>query len=360
MLLEIFTFLKLIFIEKAVNIDNLVFKLHYRITALLLFIFSVLVTARQYFGDPIDCLVQGVPEKVMDSYCWISSTFTVRYLPHQQIGVHMVQPGVKSYIEGEDTVKYHTYYQWVCFVLFFQAVLFYTPHYLWKNWEGGKIKELVEDLKTPFSKEKNIKQRKKIIINYFKNSKGQHNVYIYHFLLCELLNLCNVFAQIYLLDVFLDGGFINYGYHLLGGYDDSATMNLDPMASLFPKVTKCTFKKFGPSGTLQKFDGLCILPVNILNEKIYIILWFWFYILAVVTSLWLLFELIVLASSKLRFSLLKARAKIVNTNTVNSILKKFKIGDWFLLYQISKNMEILTLKSFLEELKRKLNNGKPK
>ena len=27
----------------------------------------------------------------------------------------------------------------VCFVLVLQAALCYVPHYLWKNWEGGKL-----------------------------------------------------------------------------------------------------------------------------------------------------------------------------------------------------------------------------
>ena len=50
-------------------------------------------------------------------------------------------------------------------------------------------------------------------------------------------------------------------------------------------MTKCTFHKFGPSGTVQKFDGLCVLPLNIINEKIYVFLWFWFVILAIVTGI---------------------------------------------------------------------------
>jgi hypothetical protein len=45
------------------------------------------------------------------------------------------------------------------------------------------------------------------------------------------------------------------------------------MAKVFPKVTKCTFFKYGPSGTVEKKDGLCVLPLNIINEKIYIFIW---------------------------------------------------------------------------------------
>merc|ERR1712172_235986 len=29
----------------------------------------------------------------------------------------------------------HAWYQWVCFVLFLQALMCYVPHYLWKSWE---------------------------------------------------------------------------------------------------------------------------------------------------------------------------------------------------------------------------------
>jgi len=132
-----------------VCIDNNVFRMHYKATVIILIAFSLLVTSRQYIGDPIDCIVDEIPLGVMDTYCWIYSTFTV---PERLTGItgrDVVQPGVGSHVEGEDEVKYHKYYQWVCFVLFFQAILFYVPRYLWKSWEGGRLKMLVMDLNSP-------------------------------------------------------------------------------------------------------------------------------------------------------------------------------------------------------------------
>ena len=41
-----------------VCIDNNVFRLHYKATVMILVICSLLVTSRQYIGDPIDCLVE--------------------------------------------------------------------------------------------------------------------------------------------------------------------------------------------------------------------------------------------------------------------------------------------------------------
>ena len=54
----------------------------------------------------------------------------------------------------------------------------------------------------------------------------------------------------------------------------------DPLNRVFPKVAKCNFNKYGPSGTVEIFDGLCILSLNIINEKASIESWaslIWFF-----------------------------------------------------------------------------------
>ena len=59
------------------KIDNNVFRLHYKGTVLIMACASLLVTTGQYIGDPIDCIVDGIPGGMMDTYCWIHSTFSV-------------------------------------------------------------------------------------------------------------------------------------------------------------------------------------------------------------------------------------------------------------------------------------------
>ena len=49
----------------------------------------------------------------------------------------------------------------------------------------------------------------------------------------------------------------------------------DPKDEIFPKVAKCIFHKFGPSGSIMRHDALCVLPLNIMNEKIFAFLWYW-------------------------------------------------------------------------------------
>ena len=43
----------------SVAIDNTVFRMHYKATVVFLVVSSLLVTSKQYIGDPIDCIVEG-------------------------------------------------------------------------------------------------------------------------------------------------------------------------------------------------------------------------------------------------------------------------------------------------------------
>lgn len=334
----------------SVCIDNNIFRLHYKATVIILIAFSLLVTSRQYIGDPIDCIVDEIPLNVMDTYCWIYSTFTI---PNRLVGVSgkdMVQPGVASHVEGEDDVKYHKYYQWVCFVLFFQAILFYIPRYLWKTWEGGRIKMLVLDLNCPIMNDDSKEDKIKVLTEYFTNNLRQHNFYAFRFFICEALNFINVVGQIYFMDFFLDGEFSTYGSDVVKFTEMEPEERGDPMSRVFPKVTKCTFHKYGPSGSVQKFDGLCVLPLNIVNEKIYVFLWFWFIILSILSGIALLYRAAVILAPKIRLYLLRARSRLAGHADVEMLCDKCLIGDWFVLYQLGKNIDPLIYADVIRSL----------
>jgi hypothetical protein len=336
-----------------VCIDNNIFRLHYKATVIFLVAFSLTVTSRQYIGDPIDCIVDGVPQNVMDTYCWIHSTFTIPNRLTGEIGKDIPHPGVGLPKEGEE-LRHHMYYQWVCFFLFFQAMLFYIPRYLWKTWEGGKIRMLVLDLNCPIVEEQAKNDRKKLLIEYFLTNLHHQDFYAIKFFFCEVLNFANVIGQIYFMDTFLGGEFTTYGADVVRFTELEPEDRVDPMAKVFPKVTKCTFHKYGASGTVQKIDGLCVLPLNIVNEKIMVFIWFWFVILAVLSGLALLYRLAVVLRAQTRLYLLRARSRLAPSGDIDTINRKCHIGDWFVLYQLGKNMDPLIYKEFIHDLARRL------
>ena len=100
----------------------------------------------------------------------------------------------------------------------------------------------------------------------------------------------------FLMDVFFGGQFSTYGYHVISLSLSSEKERLDPIAKIFPKMTKCTFNRYGSSGTIQTFDGLCVLPINIINEKVFIFIWFWYLLLITWSSIYLCFRAITVFS----------------------------------------------------------------
>ena len=158
------------------------------------------------------------------------------------------------------------------------------------------------------------------------------------------------------MDFFLDGEFTTYGLDVVSMTEMAAGKRDDPMARLFPKVTKCTFHKFGPSGTVQNYDGLCVLPLNIINEKIYVFLWFWFVLIGIITGLHLISRALVLTVPMTREVLLRSRARLAPMNKIEMICRESRLGDWFLLYQLGKNMDPIIFRDFIHDLHTRLES----
>jgi hypothetical protein len=182
-------------------------------------------------------------------------------------------PGVLG-VGRKDRRLFHRYYQWVCFVLFFQALSFYLPRYVWKVWEGGRLKVLVAGLQVHSFNDRHLEIRKEQIVDYFLSQRGAWGAsYAYRFYFCELLNLVNVGGQMVVMDRFLGGTLSAFGFQLLSVTDDDPYRRTDPLAVIFPKVTKCTFNAHGIGGSVVAHDAICVLSINNINEKIYIFLW---------------------------------------------------------------------------------------
>ena len=91
--------------------------------------------------------VLATPKVTLGTHKWVTVglLFVVLPMPRVSKALLTVPPFLVIVIfQGE--VKYHKYYQWVCFVLYLQAAIFYFPRYIWKYMEGGKIKMLVQEL----------------------------------------------------------------------------------------------------------------------------------------------------------------------------------------------------------------------
>ncbi|KAG6448968.1 hypothetical protein O3G_MSEX005805 [Manduca sexta] len=336
-------------------------------TVIMLLVFTLLVTSKQFFGEPIHCMSDSDKDNDRDavnSYCWIYGTYTLRSRFTGIEGKNMAYIGVGPNIAENDEQIKHTYYQWVCFVLLGQAVMFYTPRYLWKIWEGGRLKALAADLGSPVvSKDWSDFRRGELVSYLHYTNLYTHNMYALRYAFCELLNLVNVVGQIFLLDIFLGGAFRNYGAavaaftHIPRVPADMMDFgSVNPMDQYFPKLTKCWLRSYGPSGSLQIKDRLCVLPLNIVNEKIFVILWFWLIALVLVSTLAILFRVLVFSLPPLRTMMTMGQLRNVKRSLVSRIVRKFGFGDWFILYLLGKNMNPIIYRDLIIELSKAIDH----
>ncbi|XP_076303841.1 innexin family member shaking B isoform X3 [Lasioglossum baleicum] len=350
--------------------DGITFRLH-ALTTVLLLTFSMIISSKQIVGNPIECVhTRDIPVEAFNAYCWIHSTYFVTGamlgIPGSNVAAAGIAPsfGHHQYdwynrrkndsITAHETTRSVKYYQWVVYVLILQAMLFYTPRWLWKGWEGGKIHALMMDLDIALCSEAEKKQKKKMLLDYLWENLRFHNWWAYRYYLCEVLALVNVVGQMFLMNRFFDGAFLTFGIDVLRFLESDQEDRVDPMIYVFPRMTKCTFHKFGVSGEVERHDAVCILPLNVVNEKIYVFLWFWFLFLGFLSFMTVLYRILIIFSPRTRVYLLRLRFRLVRREAIETIVRRSKVGDWFLLYMLGENLDTVIYRDVMHELANKL------
>ena len=120
-------------------------------------------------------------------------------------------------------------------------------------------------------------------------------------------------------------------------------------------MTKCRFDKFGGSGTIQNFDALCVLGMNIINEKIYVFLWFWFMFLAIATGLNLIYRVATLVMPGVRSKLIileeyGLRHTPSQRGATERILASMTYPDWLILYYLAQCMDKNNLNQLIAKM----------
>jgi len=341
--------------------ESSLFRLCYQATVAFCIGSSVFLTASEFFGNPINCLTGLEDQKnVVDTYCWIKSTFTMEDYQFREVGKSVAAPLVGTPLDADEIIQekwtYHNYYQWVVFFLCFQAALFYIPKLIWDSAEGGLMKAIANGLNRALYKESEIVGRRKIVVDYVSQHIRMHNGYVFKYWACEVLCFIVILTNIFMVNSFLGGEFLTYGTDVLDYSLMDQNERVDPMIYVFPRMTKCTFRKFGPSGDVEKHDAFCLLPLNILNEKIFILQWFWFIMLAVLFGFLILYRVVLITFPDLRPRVMYQHNKAVPLDVFTSFTSKTNIGDWWIMYVLSRNIDPLIYGNIMSKLAKELGN----
>jgi len=326
------------------DVSTRILKLH-KLSAALLISCSILTTLRQNFGSNIHCMLGGgsIPLSMYESYCFMAGTYTLPRLISNSSSLSRYKGDITSTYQGvstgigggvEDGTVFHNYYQWVPLLLVIQAAMFYLPWGVWKAVEGGKVGKLLAKVSQDPLTETPVVEQVATLGDFLLTNCGWFNSNALKLLISQVCCLILTLVQMFAMDLVLGNEFFSLGTDFLNL--DLLTNNLN---KVFPIVVKCSMVYFGPSGEPVNNSGMCTLPINIINEKLYLVVWAWCMILTAVSIFTLFFQFLYLLMPNLRFVQLQRLAPTTPHQYVKIVASRASYGDMILLKMIAENVD---------------------
>ncbi|CAF2447870.1 unnamed protein product [Rotaria sp. Silwood2] len=282
--------------------DDFYDRLSRKYSMIVLGVSFLIVSSSQFVGQPINCYTHHIPGShtgYVNWVCWISSSY---YVPFEK-------PLPTRFEQQRNKIPY---YQWVPFILLCMMCLFYLPGFIWRNLnklcgintkiitklvtemdqlDGEKREKAVRavakhiDAALAYHRDYahgflyNIRRRKGTIL---RCKFGQHsgNYLLLTYVFVKILYIANAIGQLFLLNIFMGSGFSLFGIEMITRWMQGETITA---VERFPRITMCDFIIRRLGDNVQTYSVQCLLPINIYNEKIFLLIWFWLTFVAVVS-----------------------------------------------------------------------------
>lgn len=307
---QISTFEKIYLLRSGATTDNGIFRLYYIFSVRLLFLLGLLASSTQYFSNKIECTPIENVNSFIKEFCWV-----------------------------------HNYYPWVPIALFVQAMFLYLPRFIWSKFETQIVDHLLLNNKIDrFDESKQDQMRDYIIDLLIRSRRICRNSKYYVHIFTEFLNLFSAALQILFMNKFFNMNFLHFGFKLWN-YSD-------PMAKAFPNLTKCNLHAYG----YPDVNFTCILPINLLNQKVYFVVWLWYQLLIICSIFNMINRIFLTCSTKLRCAVIMEQVEIANRDSLISVVSDSSIGEWYILNVLSLNINSTMFNQIINELHRQRRN----
>ncbi|CAF1984910.1 unnamed protein product [Rotaria magnacalcarata] len=331
---------------KASNDDDHADRLNHRYCVGFLLICASIATGAPFIFERITCWVPaqfvGAYTKYTNSYCWISNTYYVpsnTTIPHSKHDREQAEIG---------------YYQWAPFIFLLCALFFYLPRMLWRsmNTRSGidlqylvtkssenTIAQAIECYCEPNEQDARFISRFcRTILCTSGKRLGNYLRSIY--LMVKFLYLTNSFLQLVLVHRVLGQPGWLYGIDIW--YSIFIRNSVLTDSPYFPRVTLCDLR-IREVGNLHRYTVQCVLPINMLNEKLFALAWFGFiyvFISNLVSFIFTLYDTI-MARSRIHFIRNIYRTSVskplVDKNLLEKFTQEFLMQDGVFILKIIYN-----------------------
>lgn len=194
-------------------------------------------------------------------------------------------------------------------------------------------------------------------VPYFGRHLGNYLVALY--LLLKIISLLNSIAQVILSSAILGYNYIDFGVHFF-----KKLLNGDGWiveSKYFPKTALCDFKirEVGNPLKNHRYTVQCVLPINLFNQQIFTVVWFW-YLLLILANFFELIKCIIRFSSYKSSNWIKRRVLLYHPQQMpfdepNKSINQFtndylKADGIFMLQLIANNVNEYVATNLMQEL----------
>lgn len=277
-----------------VNDEDLCSQINYIYTAAVLAVIGLLISMVQYVGEPIQCLCPAQLTDAQCNYtkalCWVKQNYFV----HEDNPIAFNE---------EDRYEFTVaYYPWVPWILFLMAAMLNVPNIMWQTFAPGSGLDLKKFIFKADTHEalNNLgkvlmlwlgKRKKKdtSILKRFHKTVGSCGLFwcgkFERSYLCGLLlfikfsYLLVTVGCFFLLGIFIEERMWSFGFDVVGDFLHGLSYNLNS----FPVYTICDIK-IRQLENIHTYSFQCVLPLNMYNQKIFQVLWFWLVFMSIINA----------------------------------------------------------------------------
>ena len=179
---------------------------------------------------------------------------------------------------------------------------------------------------------------------HFIRTRNENPFYVLKYIICNGLSVAILAMNFVATDKILLGDFLEYG------------MKPERMCATFPSLVSCTMPKMNFRGKVISTNGLCILGQNLLNQKMYFVLWYAYLLVGICCIVDAIFMLSMCGCMTIRLTYFSAFLKKKNRASGKNICKALCINDWFMLNQMRKNLNVEMYNDVVSEIGRLLRD----
>ncbi|KAL5017938.1 hypothetical protein ScPMuIL_003660 [Solemya velum] len=264
-------------------------------TFYLLLLLSAVIGWQMYQSDRAgaSCLISDRTLGVdfVNRKCWEASQIGSRSFYQSNVIVESMDPYVHT---GPRSAGYDaTYYQWIPVILAFQALLFKLPDVIWllfNGYAGIHMRDIYR--LTNWASGVSLVERRytsTTVARYLNNwlnscifARFPWRVLTILTGITKFLYLVNALKQFTVIDSFLlSGTGNNFGYHVLEGLKAS-NFSQWTHSPRFPRSVLCEFEMRSLHNVHEVLTQ-CVLPLNELQEQVYLFVWVWLLFVTCVT-----------------------------------------------------------------------------